>query len=121
MSIQRIRNILKESLFGNQPKVGFMEYDWGEIADEQIDEVYENLKDQLRSVNVDVSKMNIDKESRKLIIVVTSDKEDAVADVFNFFKIPCIKSVFDPKAETEKAQHNYPEPSPVQDSNRVVY
>lgn len=122
MSIPQIRKVLSESLFGEeQPKIGFMEYDYSGTDVSEFENLFKTLKDQLNQVSVNTKYMRDKKEQRRIIIVTTQDKAEAVDDIFSYFKIPCVKSIFDPQGPDEKAQNNYPELSDVQNAGRRTY
>ena len=122
MSIQKIRNILNESLFGSEkPKVGFMEYDYSGVEFEQFDDFFEEIRKQLKQVSVDTKNMRNVKEQKRIIIVTTQDKAAAVQDIFAYYEVPCVKSIFDTQSPDVKAQNNYPEPSDVQNTGQTKF
>ncbi len=122
MSIQKIRKTLKESLFGNTPpKVGFMEYDYSNINIEQFDDFFNTVRDQLNQVSVNTKVMRNLKDQKRIIIVTTQDKVDTIEDVFKYFNVPCVKSIFDTKPPNDNAQNNYPETSDVQNTRHRLF
>jgi hypothetical protein len=59
MSLNDIRKVLNESLFGDnsEPKVGFMEYDYSDVDMEEFDNLFQTIKDQLDQISVDSKTM----------------------------------------------------------------
>jgi hypothetical protein len=60
-------------------------------------------------------------DQKKILIVTTQDRATDVEDIFSYFKMPCVKSIFDPQTPDEKAQNHYPEPSEVQNTGHRLY
>ena len=108
MSLDRVKKILTEGLFGTQDtKVGFMEFAWADTLDEQIEDLYAQARAHLERINIDTKNMTIDKNSRRINLVTEQENAQDISDILSTFGMECVNLIFDPKDSTQNPQDFY--------------
>jgi len=108
MSLERVKKILNEGLFGNTgSKIGFMEFAWSDTLDDQIEDLYAQARSHLERINIDTKNMTIDRNSRKVSIVTEQETAKDICDILGTFGMECINLIFDPKEASQNPQECY--------------